>query len=81
MKTSESDHKVIKDYIIQNQWIEVIGFCLQKLEQDHNRIELYPYLAKAYTKEGRLTEATEAYKKTLGTALNQAEIYAELGFL
>ncbi len=81
MKTSESDNKTIKDYIIQNQWVEVIDFCKQKLEQDHNRIEFYPYLAKAYTKEGRLTEAIAAYKRTLGTALNQAEIYAELGFL
>lgn len=79
--SSESAIKQIKTYIAQNQWSKVIALCTENLKQDPNRIEFYPFLAKAYTQNGRLVEAIASYQQALGTALNQAEIYAELGLL
>jgi tetratricopeptide (TPR) repeat protein/capsular polysaccharide biosynthesis protein len=71
----------LRAYMAQNQWSNVINLCTQHLQSDPHRIELYPFLAKAYTQQGRLAEAIAALQKTLGTALDRAEIYAELGIL
>ena len=79
--TTESAIKKIRAYIAQNQWSEVLTLCIQNLQRDANRIELYPFLAKAYTQKGQLQKAIATYKQALGTTLNQAEIYAELGLL
>lgn len=77
----ESTIQQIKACIARKQWNNVIELCTQHLESDPHRIELYPFLAKAYTHQGRLPEAIAAYQQILGTALDRAEIYAELGLL
>ena len=79
--TSESTINQIKTHVAQNHWSEVIALCQEHLEQEPNRIELYPFLARAYTVQGHLAEAIAIYQKTIGTALNQAQIHAELGLL
>ena len=79
--TNESVIKQIRTHIAQNNWEEVIKVCRQHLENNPQRIEFYPFLAKAYSNQGRLTEAIAAYQQTLGTAIDRADIYAELGLL
>lgn len=79
--TSESAIKLIKAYIAQRQWNNIINLCTSLLQDNPQRLELYPCLAKAYSNQGRLIEAIAAYKKVLDTPLNQAEIHAELGLL
>lgn len=81
MIRGESLVEKIKFHLAQREWEQVIKLCQQEISVDPQGIEFYPYLAKAYAQQGKVSEAISAYQKALGTTINQAEIYGELGLL
>ena len=81
MTRGESSFKQIESHLKRGEWEQIIRVCRQVLADDPNRIDFYPYLAKAYTQQGKFAAAISAYRKVLGTNIDRAEIYAELGLL
>ena len=81
MIRGESSFKPIKYHLGRGEWEQVIKLCQQEIAIDPDGVEFYLYLAKAYAQQGNFPAAISAYRKTLGTTINQAEIYGELGLL
>lgn len=89
MLTGESSFKNIKHHLAREEWDRVIEISRQAIAITHNFAEtdktqvaeFYHYLARAYTKKGKLTEAIHSYQKILDLVGERAEIYAELGLL
>ncbi|MEL6927818.1 MAG: tetratricopeptide repeat protein [Cyanobacteria bacterium J06600_6] len=81
MIKGESSFKQIKFHLGRGEWDRVVEICHQAIVDDPQGIDFYLYLAKAYAQQGKYSEAIAAYRKTLGTKLDQAEIYGELGLL
>ena len=81
MTRGESSIENIKLHSARKEWQQIIDICKLKTDNNPHAVDFYPYLAKAYTQQGKLEEAINVYQKILGTSSDQAEIYAELGLL
>ena len=81
MTRGESSFQQIESHLRRGEWEQVINICRQALTNDPDRLNFYPYLAKAYAQQGKFAAAVSAYRKILGTKIDQAEVYAELGLL
>jgi tetratricopeptide (TPR) repeat protein/capsular polysaccharide biosynthesis protein len=81
MIRGESSFKKIKSHLGRGEWEQVVDICQQEIANDPNGVDFYPYLARAYAQQGKFALGISAYRKALGTGINQAEIYAELGLL
>ncbi len=73
--------QTIKEYLAQEQWSKVIEMCTQILRSNPQSMELYPFLAKAYSQQGRINQAIAVYQQALEYQKNLPEVYAELGLL
>ncbi|MGF1541899.1 MAG: tetratricopeptide repeat protein [Pleurocapsa sp.] len=71
----------IESHLKKQEWNEIITICQSAIAQDPNYLQIYPFLAKAYTQQGKSQEAIAVYEQILNTQLDQAEINAELGRL
>lgn len=76
-----SSIKNITSHLAKGEWDRVIDICQQAIAQDPQELNFYPYLAKAYAQQGKLSQAISFYQKVIGTSVNQSEVYAELGLL
>ena len=81
MTRGKSSIQNIKSHLARREWQKVIDICQQKIDHNPHAVDFYPYLARAYTQQGKLDEAINAYHRILETALDRAEVYAELGVL
>ncbi|MEL6579862.1 MAG: tetratricopeptide repeat protein [Cyanobacteria bacterium J06621_12] len=81
MIKGESSFQQIKSHLGRGEWEQVVNICQKAIAADAERVDFYPYLARAYAQQGKFAQAISAYRKTLGTTINQAEIYGELGLL
>lgn len=87
MIRGESSIKNIKSHLEQGEWSQVINICQQEIDSSSKIpstqviIDCYTYMARAYTQQGKIDLAVNAYQKILSVASNKAEIYAELGLL
>ena len=73
--------ETIREHLAQEQWSKVIEICTQVLISNPQRTELYPFLAKAYSQQGRIGQAIAVYRQALENNKNLPDIYAELGLL
>ena len=81
MIRGESSFKKIESHLARGEWKQAIEICQNKIATDSQATNFYPYLAKAYALDGKLTKAIDCYKKILDAAVNRAEVHAELGLL
>ena len=81
MIRGESSFQNIKYHLARGEWQQAIDICQQNLATDPQAVDLYFYLAKAYTQQGKIAEAINSYLKILERVANRAEIHAELGLL
>ncbi len=86
MIRGESSIRNIKSHLAQGEWQQVIDICQQKINSANGltslqKIDCYTYIARAYTQQGEIALAIDAYQKILSISSNQGEIYAELGLL
>jgi len=81
MIKGESSFKQIEYHLGRREWEQVVNICQKAIANDPHGVRFDRYLAKAYAQQGKFVEAISAYRKTLGTKIDQAEIYAELGLL
>ena len=81
MRRGESSIKSVQSLLANQEWEQVIEICQQQITSDPSAVDYYLYLAKAYVQQGNLSAAISTYQKTLGTKINQAEVYGELGLL
>ncbi|NJL53462.1 MAG: tetratricopeptide repeat protein, partial [Hydrococcus sp. SU_1_0] len=81
MIKDESSIKKIKSHLGRGEWQQVIDICQKEIATDPDGVDFYLHLARAYAQQGKFAPAISAYRKTLGTSINQAEVYAELGLL
>ena len=75
MIRGESSSKQIESHLRRGEWEQVINICRQTLANDPDRLNFYPYLAKAYAQQGKFAAAVSAYRKILGTKIDQAEVF------
>ena len=81
MSRGESSINSVKSHLAKGEWDRVIEICQQVLARNPAAIDFCLYLAKAYVQKGNISAAITSYQKTLGTTIDQAEVYAELGLL
>ena len=81
MIRGESSLQNIKHHLARGEWQQAIDICRENIATAPQAVDLYPYLAKAYTQQGQLTEAINSYLKILDRVADRAEVHAELGLL
>ena len=81
MRRGESSIKNIRSHLAKGEWEPAIAKCKQAIASNPDAVEFSLYLAKAYALQGNITAAINAYQKTLGTTVEQSEVYGELGLL
>ncbi|MCC0175415.1 tetratricopeptide repeat protein [Waterburya agarophytonicola K14] len=81
MSRGASSIKSVKSHLVKGEWEQVIKICQQEISLDPSAVDFYLYLAKAYVGQGNINAAISSYQKTLGTTIEQSEVYAELGLL
>lgn len=57
----------VKSYLDREQWNTVIEVCTEALQHNPSRLELYPWLGKAFAHQGKFNEAIAAYQKFLAS--------------
>ncbi len=71
----------IESYSAKEEWSNVVAACTQAIEAGTIGEKVYPFLAKAYARQGKLNEAIATYHQILDAEVEEAEIHGELGLL